>query len=1026
MTIAPTAGAINNGTASQVTSETITVPSGILGGDVVFVWAVVVPISASVAAITAASTGTTPAAVPGGNITGSEPLPATVTGQLFSFIAAGTTGSASSDVGQVITLTYSVAGFPSTALQGYSGADTSAPADVINSAFGGANTLSVTCPVLSTGVNGDWAVFFGGGAAEGSGLTAMGIPAGSTARQNLVGSVNIGAAVTDSNAAVGAAGTSIGGGTFTATSGPNSILVALTVGLAPPSVAGPVFTGRGGPARSQVSRPGRRSKAAGTRAAAPLGTYRLFPSASGPSSPVSYSGNFLAGVLFKVTQGGMWFQGYWKWVAPGGDTVARKFALWTVDASHAGTLIPAATVMSGTLTAGQWNFIPLATPIPLAIGTAYNACTGWSAVNGFEDSDTSGAGTGAADSFGTGGHTAGITQGPLFAFSDGPGSGGTAYEPYIGAQGLFSVAGTDPTVNMPGGGSNSGNFWMDVQVSGTGPAGYPGPYRLYPNKIDANSVTTNDASVGYVIATEFRLSQPCALNKIWYYSPSGTTQLATSCRIWSIQGANAGTSIVTNTSPSWSGAAASGWVSCFFSGVILPAGAYKVSVYNDAGSPDGWGAKDASTNYWATGDGANGITWGPLSAPGLSIASPAYEFGGTGGSTPPFSSGTTEPGQSTFVNGTGDNYPYLYVDGLAQNYWLDVEVTPFTFYGQSKAAATARPLQKLPRGRGTGTKMSAPAGVSTSITGVTGTTTVTAPAGTVTAVTGTPGRVARTRPPMPGRGRGTGSFATASQPGVITGPPGTVTVAAPAGLVQAYAAIPGRAARPRLPPPRRGTGRGIFLTAPVPGVTAGPAGLIIATAPAGSITAAAGTAVAGPAGTITLTAVTGTVTAVTGIRGHPARSRTRMPRPARRGRGHRGTAGTAIPGTPGTVTLSGPPGTVTAGTGSPGKAIRPRTTAPPRRGAGHGRHGTAGTAIAAPPGTAAVTGTAGGTAVTVTGTPGLVIVSGPGGYVVQVPWRYTRWQIRPGFAPAGPRSHITAGPPGTVTVTAPAGTVTGT
>ena len=35
------------------------------------------------------------------------------------------------------------------------------------------------------------------------------------------------------------------------------------------------------------------------------GTYRLFPSTNGPSSPVSYSGPFMAGVLFKVTTGGM-------------------------------------------------------------------------------------------------------------------------------------------------------------------------------------------------------------------------------------------------------------------------------------------------------------------------------------------------------------------------------------------------------------------------------------------------------------------------------------------------------------------------------------------------------------------------------------------------------------------------------------------------------------------------------------------------------------------------------------------------
>jgi len=409
-----------------------------------------------------------------------------------------------------------------------------------------------------------------------------------------------------------------------------------------------------------------------------LTTYRLFPATNGPTTPVSYSGNILVGVIFEVTQGGMFFNGYYHWV-PGtnGDTVARKFCLWQIKGASSGVLIPAATVTSGTLTAGQWNFVPLATPVPLAIGTAYNACTGWSAVHGFPDSDTSGAGTGAGDSFGTGGHTAGITQGPLFAFSDGAGGGGTKPEPYGTPQGVFSTAGTDPAVNMPGTGSNSGNFWMDVQVDDTTPANYSGTYRLYPNKTDANSATVADLAVDYVVATEFHLSQACTLNKIWYYSPSGTAQLATSADIWSILGANSGSIVAGTNSPSWSGAAGSGWISTSFAGVTLPAGIYKVSVFNNAATPDGWSAKDASTNYWGTGVGGSGITWTPVSAPGLSTASNAYNFvGANGGSTPPFTDGTILPGQCTFAQSGTNIYPYLYVNGLAQNYWLDVEVTP--------------------------------------------------------------------------------------------------------------------------------------------------------------------------------------------------------------------------------------------------------------------------------------------------------------------------------------------------------------
>lgn len=411
-------------------------------------------------------------------------------------------------------------------------------------------------------------------------------------------------------------------------------------------------------------------------------TYRLFPATSGPGSPASYSGNFLAGVVFKVTSGGMWLTGYYHWVPAGGDTVARKFCLWNINGAGTGTLLPAATVTSGTLAAGQWNQVTLSAPVPLAIGTAYCACTGWTAVNGFPDSDTAGAGTGAADSYGPGGHTAGITNGPLFAFSTTSGAGGSKPEPYGTAQGVFSTAGTDPAVIMPSTGSNSANFWMDVQVSDTGPGGYTGPYRLWPSKVDSNSVTVQDASVNYTLATEFALTQRCDLAKIWYYSPPGTAQLATSAAVWNVtSGGLTGALAAQNTSPSWSGAAASGWVSCPVSGT-LAAGKYKVSVYNGAATPDGWGAKDAQTDYWRNGEGASGITWGPLSAPGLSAASLAYNYNGSlGGSAPPFTDGTTLAGQSTFEQGPPDMYPALFAPvasptaGSTQNYWVDVEMS---------------------------------------------------------------------------------------------------------------------------------------------------------------------------------------------------------------------------------------------------------------------------------------------------------------------------------------------------------------
>jgi uncharacterized protein DUF4038 len=451
--------------------------------------------------------------------------------------------------------------------------------------------------------------------------------------------------------------------------------------------------------------------------------WRLFPVTSGPSAPISYSGNFLCGVIFKVTQGGMWFTGYYKWVAVGGDTTARKFALWQITGAGVGVLIPAATVTSGTLIAGQWNFVPLATPIPLAIGTAYNACTGWSCVHGFEDSDTTGLGTGVGDSFGTGGHISGIITGPLTAYSDGPGGGGNRGEPYGNSQGVFSVAGTDPSAIMPNSGSNSANFWMDVQVSITAPSGYIGPYRLWPGKKDSNYITSTDSPVNYDIATEFALSKSCSLDKIWYYSPPGTAQLATSANIWSITGGGlTGTLVAQVLSPSWSGPAASGWVSCAVPGsVVLPAGKYKVSVYNNAATPDNWGAKDANTDYWRTGDGANGIAWGPLSAPKLSDASLAYNYDGSfGGSTPPLTDGVTLAGQPTFAQGPPDRYPYLYspvtspTPGSTQNYWVDVEVSEVSFIPVSGASTSTSAAN------GTVSLFAALAGTSSSVSAATG------------------------------------------------------------------------------------------------------------------------------------------------------------------------------------------------------------------------------------------------------------------------------------------------------------------
>src|SRR5262245_53140775 len=105
----------------------------------------------------------------------------------------------------------------------------------------------------------------------------------------------------------------------------------------------------------------------------------------------AYSGNFLAGILWKVTANGLWLDGYWHWVPTGGDTAARKFALWQLTDNAHGVnqvLVPAGTVTSGTLTANQWNYVPLPAPIGLSGSVPYVACYGYVATAGFPDTQS--------------------------------------------------------------------------------------------------------------------------------------------------------------------------------------------------------------------------------------------------------------------------------------------------------------------------------------------------------------------------------------------------------------------------------------------------------------------------------------------------------------------------------------------------------------------------------------------------------------------------------------------------------------
>jgi Domain of unknown function (DUF4082) len=369
----------------------------------------------------------------------------------------------------------------------------------------------------------------------------------------------------------------------------------------------------------------------------PAGTYRLFPTTDGPSTPVSYSGPFIAGINIGVTSGGCWLAGYWWWVCPSGQsTAAQPFALWCLSGLAAGSLIADSAVTSGTLTAGEWNYVPLTTPIPLAVGASYVAATGFT--GSFPDTNDQFA---SGDLYGNG-----IVNGPLTAFSE---PSGSLPGPFKTDQGVFSVAGSDPATAMPVYGSESSNFWVDVQVTTSAPA--DASFRLWPNYPSIPGNIDSDTA-GYTLATEFELSQACTLDRIWYYSAPDAAALPARCGIWNV-GSQSEISGTDNSSPTWSGAAGSGWVSCSYSGVTLPAGDYKVSVFYGGGSQ--WYL--ATNGYWGSGGlGASGISAGPVTAPGSTAA--------------------TSPGQCTYNAGSWAYPQSAAASGNGENYWVDVEVTP--------------------------------------------------------------------------------------------------------------------------------------------------------------------------------------------------------------------------------------------------------------------------------------------------------------------------------------------------------------
>ena len=423
-------------------------------------------------------------------------------------------------------------------------------------------------------------------------------------------------------------------------------------------------------------------------------TWRLFPSTNGPSAVVSYSGNLLCAVQFCVTAEA-WFQGYWWWVCPTGQSTAPvKCALWLCPnhESSIGTpqLVSGSVVTSGTLTPGQWNWIPLPTTIPLSLGgspgmtppitglgaAVYTAAIG---VNGsFPDTN---------HSFGSGDvYANGITDGPLTAYSQPSGTMPVPPSGFSGGgNGVFTTAGSDPSLVCPTElTSTDDNLWVDVQVSDYSEAPAGTSLRLWPSAPGIVQAPNGDPTIS-MSATAFTLSQSCTLNRIWMNNPPGSTGMATRVGIWNTETHTeiAGTD---NASPTWlvpGGAAANigdGWMYVDYTsaGIVLPAGNYAVSFFNG----DGKLIYRDDHNYWFAGTdpvggatvggaGWNGISWGGgiLTAPNVANGPLLVYDDGSG----------TKHGQVPYQPNAGAwMYPGAFEasEDWGETRWADVEVTP--------------------------------------------------------------------------------------------------------------------------------------------------------------------------------------------------------------------------------------------------------------------------------------------------------------------------------------------------------------
>ena len=184
--------------SGKVTSLAITIPAAVQAGDIVMFVASASNTSTN-PVITASSTGTTPAQIGSTvNFTGTNGFP---TGTAIFWFKAS-----SSDASKVITMSGTTSSYLGISLGSWSGCAATQP-DVSATPTSNTGSMTYTAPTVATLTTADWAVYLVGCFV--SSTSFSGNPG--TLREF---DTSARTALADSNGPVGAAGTSIGGGTW--------------------------------------------------------------------------------------------------------------------------------------------------------------------------------------------------------------------------------------------------------------------------------------------------------------------------------------------------------------------------------------------------------------------------------------------------------------------------------------------------------------------------------------------------------------------------------------------------------------------------------------------------------------------------------------------------------------------------------------------------------------------------------------------------------------------------------------------